>query len=33
MSKERVRRYSQAFKQQVVQEYEAGSSALELQQK
>ncbi len=33
MSKERVRRYSQAFKQQVVQEYEAGSSALALQQK
>jgi transposase-like protein len=33
MSKERVRRYSQAFKQQVVREYEAGRSAWELQQK
>lgn len=33
MSSERVKRYSQAFKQQVVREYEAGRSAWELQQK
>ena len=33
MSQERMKRYSQALKQQIVQEYEAGSSAYELQQK
>ncbi len=33
VAKEEVRRYSQAFKRQVVEEYEAGRSAAELQQK
>ena len=33
MKKESVRRYSQAFKQQVVREYEAGASVYKLQQK
>lgn len=33
MKKEPVRRYSQAFKQQVVSEYEAGASVYSLQQK
>jgi transposase-like protein len=33
MKKEPVKRYSQAFKQQVVREYEGGQSGLKLQQK
>lgn len=33
MKKEQVKRYSQAFKQQVVREYEAGASIRSLQQK
>lgn len=33
MPKEPIKRYSQAFKQQVVQEYEAGSSIYRLRQK
>ena len=33
MKKEPVKRYSQAFKQQVVKEYEAGASANHLRQK
>lgn len=33
MKKEPIRRYSQAFKQQVVREYEAGASVYSLQQK
>ncbi len=33
MKKETVRRYSQAFKQQVVREYESGTSIYKLQQK
>ena len=33
MKKEQVKRYSQAFKQQVVREYEAGSSIYSLRQK
>ena len=32
MKKEQVKRYSQAFKQQVVREYEAGASIHSLQQ-
>lgn len=33
MKKESIKRYSQAFKQQVVREYEAGASIYSLQQK
>lgn len=33
MKKEPVKRYSQAFKQQIVREYEAGASIYNLQQK
>ena len=33
MKKEPVKRYSEAFKQQVVREYEAGASVLSLRQK
>lgn len=33
MNKEPIKRYSQAFKQQVVREYEAGASAHSLRQK
>lgn len=33
MPKERIKRYSQAFKQQVVQEYESGASTYSLLQK
>jgi transposase-like protein len=33
MNKEPIRRYSQAFKQQVVREYEAGASIYQLLQK
>ena len=33
MTKEPIRRYSQAFKQQVVREYEAGASNFSLRQK
>lgn len=33
MKKEPIKRYSQAFKQQVVREYEAGTSIYRLQQK
>ena len=33
MKKEPIRRYSQAFKQQVVREYEGGASVYSLQQK
>jgi len=33
MIKEPIKRYSQAFKQQVVREYEAGASSYRLQQK
>lgn len=33
MSKEPIKRYTQAFKQQVVREYEAGASAYSLRQK
>jgi len=33
MDKQKVKRYSQAFKQQVVREYEGGASAYKLRQK
>lgn len=33
MNKEPIKRYSQAFKQQVVREYEAGASIMSLRQK
>lgn len=33
MKKERIKRYSQSFKQQVVREYEAGTNIYQLRQK